>query len=306
MTPKAADPPTITVLTPTYNRAHVLPRVYESLVRQTYHDFEWVIVDDGSDDGTRAIVQSWIRTGSFDIQYVEQPNRGKHVAVNRGIELARGEFTSIVDSDDWLRPDALKRLVQHWYDIPRAERSRFSGVVGLCVYENGEVVGDCYPQDLLDSDPVELRYVHRVDGDKQSLLRTTVLREFPFLYEELGGYVPEAIVWNRMALKYRERYVNEVVLTKNYESDGISHHALVLQIRAALATRQFYLEELLLPRPLKRSRRLRSYANYVRFSLHANIGWRKQATQAPSKPAWLATGVPVGTLLYLRDRVVVK
>jgi glycosyltransferase involved in cell wall biosynthesis len=297
------NPPSamITVLTPTYNRAHVLGRIYDSLRRQTYNNFEWLIVDDGSDDETKALVRSWMDRASIDIRYRVQANRGKHVAVNRGVELARGEFTSIVDSDDWFPPTALEVLVREWEHIPASERASFSGVVGLCAFEDGRIIGDRYPTDPLDCDSAQLRYVHGVKGDKHALLRTSVLREYPFPFEE-SKHIIEALVWNRMALKYRQRHINEVVLAKEYLRDGMTYHALALQIEGAPATRQFYLEELTLPRPLKRRRRLRSYVNYVRFSLHANLGWREQAAQAPSKAAWLAAGLPVGTLLYLRDR----
>jgi glycosyltransferase involved in cell wall biosynthesis len=293
---------TITVLTPAYNRAHTLGRLYESLLAQTYREFEWVVIDDGSEDGTEALVRSWIADGPIEIRYHRQPNRGKHVAVNAGLELARGEYTSIVDSDDWFPPDALERLMHHWSRIPPEQRDGFSGVVGLCAYDDGRIVGDRYPSDPLDCDPAELTYVYRVRGDKQSLVRTSVLREFPFPFEELRGYVTESLVWNRMALKYRERHVNEVVLVKEYRRGGISTRALELQIRAAPATRQFYLEELKLPRRLTRRRRLRSYANYIRFSLHAANGLRDQARAAPSKAAWAGL-VPAGAALYLRDRL---
>jgi glycosyltransferase involved in cell wall biosynthesis len=293
--------PVISVLTPAYNRAHTLGRLYESLLAQTYREFEWVVIDDGSEDGTEALVRSWIADGPIEICYHRQPNRGKHVAVNAGLELARGEYTSIVDSDDWFPPDALERLMHHWSRIPPEQRDGFSGVVGLCAYDDGRIVGDRYPSDPLDCDPAELTYVYRVRGDKQSLVRTSVLREFPFPFDDVR-YVTPQLVWNRMALKYRERHVNEVVLVKEYRRGGISTRALELQIRAAPATRQFYLEEVRLPRAIPLGRRLRSYANYVRFSLHGGTPLLEQANDAPSAATWVALA-PLGVALYLRDRL---
>jgi len=293
--------PAITVLTPAYNRAHTLGRVRASLLAQTFQDFEWVVVDDGSEDGTETLIRSWAESGELVVRYRRQPNGGRHVAVNRGVEMARGAFTTIVDSDDWLVPNALERLLHHWNGIPADEKSSFSGVVGLCAYKNGDIVGDLYPTDPLDCDPAELRYAYAVTGDKQSLLRTDALREFPFPFEDIRGYVTESIVWNRMALKYRERHVNEVVKIVEYQEGGISSRALELLIGAAPATRQFHLEEASLQRPVPLGRRLRSYANYVRFSLHARTGLVEQATAAPSKAKWLALA-PLGFGLYLRDR----
>ncbi len=293
--------PVVTVLTPAYNRAHTLPRQYESLLAQTFRDFEWVIVDDGSEDDTEILVRSWIDAGDVEIRYRRQPNRGKHVAVNRGVDMARGEFTTIVDSDDWFVQNALELLLGHWNGISAKQRPGFSGVVGLCAYEDGRVIGDRYPRDPLDCDPAELTYIYGVSGDKHSLLRTDVLREFPFPFEDLKGWVSEGLVWNQMALKYRERHVNEVVVIKEYRADGISVNALELLIRAAPATRQFFLEEARLPRPIPFRRRVRSHANYIRFSLHAGTGIKEQAAVAPSKLAWLML-FPVGFALYVRDR----
>lgn len=294
------DEPRVTVVTPTYNRAHTLGRVYESLLAQTAQNFEWVIVDDGSDDGTDALVGTWEQVGGMRITYLRKENAGKHVAINRGVEIARGEFITIIDSDDWFVADALETLLCSWGTIPVDQQDRFSGVVGLCAYEDGSIVGDVFPHDPLDCDPAELSYVYEVAGDKHSLLQTSVLRRFPFP-EAPRSYVPEALVWNRMALTYSERHINVVVKIVDYQEGGLSDRSLELQIRTPLPMRQFYLEELRLPHRLTLRRRFRSYANYVRFSLHAGIGMPKQAGTVPSKIAWLLV-VPVGAALYLRDR----
>ncbi len=260
-----------------------------------------MIVDDGSGDETPALVQGWMDEGRLDIRYRRQENRGKHVAVNRGVEMARGELVTIIDSDDWFVPNALELLLGHWHRIPTAERQGFSGVVGLCAYEDGRVIGDRYPSDPLDCDPAELTYVHGVTGDKHSLLRADVLRRFPFPFEDLRAYVTEALVWNRMALEFRERHVNEIVVIKEYLPEGISASGLRHVVRGAPATRQFFLEEARLPRPLTRRRRIRAHTGYVRFSHHAGVGIRQQLEEAPSKAAWLAV-YPLGLALYVRDR----
>jgi glycosyltransferase involved in cell wall biosynthesis len=293
--------PLVTVLTPTYNRAHTLPRLYESLVAQSFRDFEWLIVDDGSEDNTGVLVRSWLETGEMEIRLHRQSNHGMHFAVNRGVEMARGEFIALVGSDDWFVPEAFERMVRHWNDIPVSEQARFAGVVGLCATEDGRIIGDRFPADVFDSDPVELHYVHGVSGDKQGMLRRDVWQEFPFPYEDLHGLVPDALVWNRMAQKYRERYVNEVYLVKGYEAGGLTSRTLELQVRAAPASRQFFLEEAMLPHTLRRSRRIRALANYARFSFHSRISLRGQLNDAPSRAAWLML-LPLGFGLYLRDR----
>lgn len=119
---------TFTIFTPTYNRASTLHRVYESLVCQTFQDFEWLIVDDGSTDNTKEVVEEWQNSASFPIRYYWQNNQGKHIAFNFGVQEARGELFLTLDSDDACKPFALDRLKYHWDRIPICERDRFSAV----------------------------------------------------------------------------------------------------------------------------------------------------------------------------------
>jgi len=107
-----------TVFTPTSNRAHTLSRVYESLKRQTFRDFEWLIVDDGSTDNTREVVEGWQREKLFIIRYFWQKNAHKKVAFNRGVLEADGKFFITLDSDDEALPEALDILDRHWCNIP--------------------------------------------------------------------------------------------------------------------------------------------------------------------------------------------
>src|SRR5258708_2904093 len=96
------------IITPTYNRAHLITRTYESLRAQSFEDFEWIVIDDGSQDGTRDLVSSW--NASFPIRYFWKPNGGLHTALNLGSSVAAGEFMTQVDSDDYCVPHALERL----------------------------------------------------------------------------------------------------------------------------------------------------------------------------------------------------
>jgi len=294
--------PTISVLTPTFNRAGTLGRLHDSLVAQTRRDFEWVIIDDGSSDETPALVDVWRSQGAIDIAYEWQANRGIHVAWNRGVALARGEFITVVGSDDWLVPNGLELMLEWWNTIPESERESFSGVVGLCADPAGRVLGELYPEDVFDCDPAELLHIYGVRGDKHSMLRRDVYCEYPFPYADDPSvhWVPSQLVWNRMALRYRERHVNEIIKIVEYQRDGLSARSQMLPLESPLAMRQYLLEELRLPHRVPKSRRLRSYANYVRFSLHAGTPFHAQIADAPSQLAW-ALLAPLGLMLYLRD-----
>ena len=293
------QPPTVTVLTPTFNRAHTLPRVYRSLLEQDYTDFEWLVVDDGSSDGTGELVAGWKAEAPFPIRYRYQANGGKHVALNRGVERARGRFVAVIDSDDWYLPSALGRLVAIWDSIPAEQRDGFAEVQGLGATPDGTLLGKL-PMDVIDTNNVEIRARYGVQGDTQGMLRTEVLREFPFP-EHLGRFVPEGIVWNRMARKYRSRYVNEVIAVKEYQPDGLTASWQIRNIRSSRASLVYYGEYLAGGWSLPPRLTLQTYANYVRHALHERMGPARQLADVPSR-GWWSLAAPIGLVLYLRDR----
>ena len=101
----------ITVFTPTYNRAYIIKNLFNSLKNQTFQNFEWIIVDDGSTDNTEEVVKEWLNESLFfKIKYHKQKNGGKHTAINKGLELASGDVFFIIDSDDYITNDALFKI----------------------------------------------------------------------------------------------------------------------------------------------------------------------------------------------------
>ena len=200
----------ITVFTATFNRAHTIERVYRSLRTQTFRDFEWLVVDDGSTDETGALVRRWAAEADFPIHYVWQENRGKHRAYNRAVGLARGQLFLDFDSDDACVPRALERFQHHWEAIPAPERSRFSTVAALCVDDRGEIMGTKFSTPITDSHNLEARFRYHVTGEKWGIHRTEVLRQFPFPDVD-GSHVPEGIMWARIGRQFKTRYVNEVL-----------------------------------------------------------------------------------------------
>lgn len=300
--------PAVTVFTPTYNRAHLLGRAYESLRGQAAPPpFEWVVVDDGSTDGTAALVGGWAEAAPFPVRYVRQPNGGKHTAVNRGVREASGELFLILDSDDRLAPGALATVWRHWTSVPAAARDGFAGVVGLCARPTGEVIGDAFPEPVLDTDVLEVRTRLRVRGDKAEVYRVDVLRAHPFP-EDLGRFVTEGLVWNRIARRYRVRCVNEVVAFADYQSGGLSAQSVQLRAGAPRAARLYYGELLGVDRALPLDVVARAAANHARFSLHAGSPpWAGRPVKAGRwRRLVYAVSFPVGVALYLRDRRVLR
>lgn len=199
-----------TVFTPTYNRAHTLHRAYNSLRAQTFRDFEWLVIDDGSSDGTAALIRQWQQDADISIRYIAQSQSGKHVAHNRALDHACGELFTVLDSDDACTPTSLERILHHWNSIPEQQRSQFSGVAGLCCDQHGDIVGDRYPSEPLDISLREQRYVYRIRGEKWGADLTKILKRFRFPDVGQTSFMPEGVVWLEVAKRYKTRCVNEV------------------------------------------------------------------------------------------------
>lgn len=300
--------PLFTVVTPTYNRAHTLGRVYASLREQTWQDFEWVIVDDGSTDSTRAMVLEWQREARFPIHYVWQKNLHKKTAFNRGVRKAAGELIVALDSDDTLEKDALASMMSIWHGIPEEQRDRYVAITGLCARPDGTIVGDRYPQDVVDATALDMTFKYHVSGEKFGCMRTEVLLKFPFP-EEIAGFVPESLVWRAIARAgYMTRFVNKVFRVYYDSSDSLSRqrdghqHALGLWLLAQDTVVECLPWFRYRPRAF-----LMAAARYTRFYLHLRAASLPQPRGRSLKGAASRLLVyamwPVGAALYMRDRV---
>jgi glycosyltransferase involved in cell wall biosynthesis len=202
--------PLFTIFTPTYNRAHTIKRVLDSLCAQTLRDFEWLVVDDGSTDNTPTLIAEWAKAVDFPVRYFRQENSGKHIAHNLAAREARGYFFLPLDSDDACAPRALERMAYHWNTIPVENRARFFGICGLCENQYGEIIGDRFPSEPFDVNLRDLRYFYRLRGEKWGSILTEILRQFPFPEIKGTRFIPEGVVWLDIAKTYRIRCVNEI------------------------------------------------------------------------------------------------
>lgn len=249
------------VVTATFNRAHTLGRLYASLCNQSFRDFEWVIVDDGSTDGTRELVGSW--AAAFPIRYFWKKNGGKHTAMNLGVSEAMGEFVALVDSDDELKPNALERFDFRWKQIPHPEQ--FSTLTALASKPDGTIMGELFPEDHVDAYTFADQYHFRGKVDRWGINRTDVLREFPF--PEGERFVPEALVWNRLSRRYATRFFNEALLIVHPSADSLSRKSVDLRASSPNATLTYYRELALSPARIEV--RARAAANFGRFAMLA-------------------------------------
>jgi glycosyltransferase involved in cell wall biosynthesis len=295
--------PLFTVFTPTYNRAHTLERVRASLSTQTCHDFEWVVVDDGSTDGTEALMRGWIAENSFPIRYFRQANRGKHVAFNRGVQEALGELFVPLDSDDACVPAALDRLRAHWFAIPVDARDRFSGITCLCMDERGKVLGGPLPAATVDGRPFEVLSEQRRSAETWTLYRTAVLRAYPFPEYPGERFVAEGLVSNRIGRQYLSRFINEALRIYYDSPDSLSRETIRIRACSPRGAIVCYGEAIELP--VRMPLRLRAAINLSRFAIGARR-IRDALPYAAKHPFLVGASLVPGLVLALRDRAVCR
>ena len=204
----------ITIVTPTYNRAHTLPRVFESLKKQTFKNFKWIIMDDGSTDNTVEVVETFKKNASFSIEYYQNKNQHKFLTVLEGIKKVQSPYHMVVDSDDAYPENSLEILYNEAESIKN--QSEFIGIMGLSADENGEIVGDKYPENGFDGSIFEMRYKYKVRGDKFGIFFSKnyqkEIAEKDFSRYENKGYIPQSVIFNDYDSKgLKTRFINKIV-----------------------------------------------------------------------------------------------
>lgn len=238
----------VTIFTPAYNRANTLPRLYESLKLQTIKDFEWVVVDDGSIDNTKELIENWQKENIINIRYKYQKNSGKMRAINSGVEISKGEFFFIVDSDDYITKDAVETIILEGETLPENMGGMIFRKINIVT---GEITGKAYPKYKIDSTPIEIVYKFGIDGDKAEVFRTRYLRETPFRVYDGEKFVPEATVWIKIGVKYKMRYIDKGIYYFEYLEDGYTNNFLKLIKNNPRGFESYYSEMLKYNIPLK-------------------------------------------------------
>jgi len=221
--------PLVTVFTPTYNRAYCLHRVLESLKSQTFQNFEWLIIDDGSTDNTKSWVEQNRSNCEFSIRYFYQENKGKHIAINKGVKEAKGEFIIIADSDDTFKPETIEVFLETFHKIP--DKEKYAGIWCLVDDESGNIVGDRFPENEWDCGVAEFYFKERIQGEKWQMIKTKVMKNHPMPNIIIKGlYVGESIMWMSIANSYLFRCINTPLRTYHSSSDGIMQKVAKVEI----------------------------------------------------------------------------
>lgn len=211
----------LTIFTPTYNRAYILPKLYESLCKQSCQDFIWLIVDDGSTDKTENFVREWVRDGKIAIEYTRQENGGKMRAHNLGVSICTTPLFCCVDSDDYLCENAIESIIEFWSLNYHNEEDICGFISYRAMVVNGQdpkilkrfpSIKSCRMHDLVK------KYSHR--GETTIVFRTDVIKHYPFPEIEGEKFITEAFVYDQIDQSYKTLLYDKALTVCEYQSDG--------------------------------------------------------------------------------------
>ena len=284
--------PTLTVFTPTYNRAYSLHLCYESLCRQTCKDFCWLVIDDGSTDNTRELVEGWKKENIIPITYFYQENQGMHGAHNAAYRLVDTELNTCIDSDDYMPDDAVEKIVRFWKGNVKGNVN-VAGIIALDTDFEGNVIGKGFP-DGMKRTTVGNYYSRGGRGDKKLIYRTEVIRSYPE-YPLFKGekYVSLGYKYELIDQDYELLTMNEPVCCVNYQQDGSTMNMFRQYIRNPQGFAFIRKQSMVLAPTAKR--RFIEAVHYVSSSIMLRD--RKFIQESP-RPWLVITAIPLGVLWY--------
>lgn len=277
----------ITILTPTYDRAHTLTNLYNSLLNQTNKNLEWLVIDDGSTDQTEKLIKEFKEEGLIDIRYLKKHNGGKHSALNVGFREAKYEWILVVDSDDWLKPDTVDFLTKTSSKLDVS----YNSLSTLKVYEDNSIVGTKH----IESRERYLDFSKgKVTGDKADLIRKSALEGFSFPEFKNENFMAEAPMYLWLGTKGKTKFINYGGYVCKYLPDGLSDNSIINRHRCFNST-LFVYKSIYKAYPLFSSNKHRAAINWWRFRLFKK--YQNEKFNAPLPYA------PLGLALYTKDQV---
>ena len=208
----------LTVFTPAFNRANLLPRLYESLCNQTCKDFYWLIIDDGSTDATKELVAKWIKDNALPITYIYQQNQGMHGAHNTAYKVITAPLNTCIDSDDYMPNNAVELILDKWNSI---DQNKYAGIIGLDALISGGILGTKFNS---NSTTLEDFYLNGGTGDKKLVYRTEIITKYPeYPIFEGEKYVGLGTKYLYVDKEYPMATLNEILVIVDYQLNGSSN-----------------------------------------------------------------------------------
>lgn len=290
----------VTIFTPTYNRAHSIEKVYNSLCCQTNKNFEWLLINDGSTDSTDAVINHFISTHdkSFPIRYIKKINEGLMRTINQAIDLAEGEFFCRLDSDDYALPTLVQLIIENAHFIRGKED--LCSIAFLSQKMDGIINGYHPFSKPTRSNFTEYRDKYNAIGDRSEVMKTDVLRKYKFPEFINEKFCPEGLVWNRIAQKYDAIYIPMPIYVKGENEDSITSQ-IYFHLKKNCKGTTLYYYEIIINKKLSFRYRFINTIKYYRYAFFA------KASIIIGIPKHLCIlGLPCGLLVMLYDKIKYK
>lgn len=208
---------TLGIITTSYNRAYCIHQVYESLIKQDSKDFVWLVIDDGSSDNTKEIIQGYMDEGIIEIEYIHHGNMGMTASRNVGYENIKTEINTMIDSDDWLEDGAVKKIVDFWH---KNKNENVAGIIALNRKINGDTSGTKLPQGVKQCTLTDLHQKYKCGGDKKLIYRSDISKKYPYPRFEGEKYFPASYKFSLIDLEYEMLLMDEVVCVVDFNENG--------------------------------------------------------------------------------------
>ena len=281
----------MTIFTPTYNRDNTLARLYKSLVNQTNKNFEWLIIDDGSVDNTKELVNKWINEKYITIRYYYQQNAGKMAAHNKGVKLAHGELFLCVDSDDLLVDNCVEKIINVWSSV--ADKA-----IGILAYKkqlNGKIATAINDKELKFSTLKDAYDYHGLSGDTMLVYDLKIIKKcsFPSFPDE--KFVPEGYLYDLLDQEGKLFFLHEPLYICEYQEDGYTSNIARLLKNNPCGYMAFINQRLKID--IKFKHRFLDTVRYIAMSIA--IG-KKNIIKNSIYPRYAVIAYPAGFYFYLK------
>lgn len=281
---------TLGIITTTYNRGYCIHQVYESLLRQNSKDFMWLVIDDGSTDNTKQLIQSYMDQNLIEIEYIYQENKGMTGARNTAYQHIKTEINTIIDSDDWLVEDAVEKIIEFW-NQNKAEG--IAGIIALNRTVQGKIIGTEFPKGIQKCTYTDLFDKYQSKGDKKLIYRSDITRLYPYPEIEGEKFFPASYKFRLIDLDYQMLLMNEVVCTVDYNQDSMSFNK-INQYRSCAKGFSFFRNEMM--------RISNNHKFIIKQSIHyiaeSKLAGNKHYIKESAKKWYTVICFPVGISLY--------
>ena len=206
----------LTILTPTFNRKNEIVRLYKSLCNQSNKNFIWLIIDDGSTDDTKEVINKFILEDKIEITYYYKNNGGKHTALNFAMDKINTEYIVVVDSDDFLNVNDTNNIYKY-INIK-------SDFIGIVFPRDNEYNRNINLNELSNKyiDIMDLKFLLNKNIETTILIKSSFFKSYEFPIFKNEKFLSEEIIYDKMSSDGKFLFIEEYIVKSEYMNDGLT------------------------------------------------------------------------------------